>query len=166
MEDCHMLLTNQIDLVNPNGHRFVPDVSKPLRLGGSKERRSALSISKLKAANYPDFRLEELVSSSWIKSEREYGKNTMRETEVHKFSDGTLTWIMEKLDHTVKDFKLFKYNPGMETRIWSKDDRRSNKEFMEVIKARLKTRRFFKSLECFVSGRLRDVNYKLIQRTG
>ncbi|GJX04657.1 hypothetical protein Tco_0190573 [Tanacetum coccineum] len=82
MEECHLLLTDQIDLVNPEGHRVVPDVSKPLPLGGppgqvtiqpqfffnkdmeylvsgSKERRSDLSISKLKAANDPDFGLEE-----------------------------------------------------------------------------------------------------------
>nr|GEY57931.1 hypothetical protein [Tanacetum cinerariifolium] len=31
----------------------------------------------------------------------------------------------------VKDFKLYVYNPGMETRIWSEDDRRS-KDFMEI----------------------------------
>ncbi|GKC61654.1 hypothetical protein Tco_1089252, partial [Tanacetum coccineum] len=37
-----------------------------------KERRNALSISKLKAAYYPDFGLEELVPSLWIKSERDY----------------------------------------------------------------------------------------------
>ncbi|GKG46049.1 hypothetical protein Tco_0498495, partial [Tanacetum coccineum] len=55
----------------------------------------------------------------------------MRETEVHKFSDGTLNRILDKLDHMVKDFKLFKYNPGMEIRIWSEDDRRRSKEFME-----------------------------------
>ncbi|GKB60471.1 hypothetical protein Tco_0916657 [Tanacetum coccineum] len=55
MEECHMLLTDQIDLVNPEG---------------DKERRNALSISKLKAANYPDFGLEELVTSLWIESER------------------------------------------------------------------------------------------------
>ncbi|GJT98711.1 hypothetical protein Tco_1094229 [Tanacetum coccineum] len=37
----------------------------------------------------------------------------------------------------------------METRIWSEDDRRRSKEFMEVIKARLKTRRIFRSPESF-----------------
>nr|GFA14046.1 hypothetical protein [Tanacetum cinerariifolium] len=41
-------------------------------------------------------------------------KKMMRETEVHKFSDGTLTRILEKLDHMVKDFKLYEYNPGIE----------------------------------------------------
>ncbi|GJU03864.1 hypothetical protein Tco_1114202 [Tanacetum coccineum] len=32
--------------------------------------------------------------------------------------DGTLTRVMEKLDHMVKDFHLFEYNKGMETRKW------------------------------------------------
>nr|GFA32676.1 hypothetical protein [Tanacetum cinerariifolium] len=32
MEECHQLLTDQFDLVNPEGHRVVPDVSKPLPL--------------------------------------------------------------------------------------------------------------------------------------
>ncbi|GJR41961.1 hypothetical protein Tco_1310064 [Tanacetum coccineum] len=89
----------------------------------------------------------------------------MRETEVHKFSDGTLQRILDKLDHMVKDFKLYEYNKGMETRIWSEDDRRRSKDFMGVIERRLKIRRIFRSLESFVGGRLRDVDYRLIQRT-
>nr|GEV31414.1 copia protein [Tanacetum cinerariifolium] len=89
MEECYLLLTDQIDLVNLKGHQVVPDMSKPLPLGGplgqvtiqpqlffnkdleylvtcSKERRNAMSISKLKAAYYPDSALEELVPSLWI----------------------------------------------------------------------------------------------------
>nr|GEX16713.1 histone deacetylase 14 [Tanacetum cinerariifolium] len=84
----------------------------------------------------------------------------MRETEVHKFSDGTLN-----RNHMVKVFRLFKYNLDMTTRIWSEDDRRRSKEFMEVIEHRLKIRRIFESLESFVGGRIRDVDYRLIQRT-
>nr|GFD22905.1 hypothetical protein [Tanacetum cinerariifolium] len=68
-------------------------------------------------------------------------KKMMQETEVNKFSDGTLNRILDNLDHMVKDFKLYKYNPGMETRIWSEDDRRRSKNFMEVIERRLKIRR-------------------------
>nr|GEX48611.1 hypothetical protein [Tanacetum cinerariifolium] len=41
-------------------------------------------------------------------------KKMMHEIEVQKFSDGTLQSILEKLDHMVKDFKLYVYNPGME----------------------------------------------------
>ncbi|GJZ71978.1 hypothetical protein Tco_0635829 [Tanacetum coccineum] len=318
MEECHRLLTDKIDLMNPEGHQVAPDVSKPLPLGGppgqvtiqphfffnkdlkylvsgDNERRSALSISKLKAAHYLDFGLEELVLSLWIESERDYDisaayvrshmrilsvtslktyerygytylreivrrradyneykiseadfknlhpndfkdlyllhlqgklnhlpgsdkvhlfnavnmwirniiirqrvadlqldiesyqtklnltqpswdasdflfkedytivskpraviyrdrsdqKKMMRLNEVHKFSDGMLTRVLEKLDHMVKDFRLFKYNSGMETRIWSEDDKRRSKEFMEVIKRRLKIRRIFRNLESF-----------------
>ncbi|GJV05495.1 hypothetical protein Tco_1343151 [Tanacetum coccineum] len=283
MEECHLLLTDQVDLANPKGHRIMPGVSKPLPLGGppgQQRKEKSLSISKLKAANYPDFGLEELVSSLWIESERDYDisaaysishwwfkrkefyitrhsapsdrskvrshmwilsvvslktlerygytylkeivlrradykeykiskadfknlhpndfedlyllhlqgqlnhlsgadkvhlfnevnmwirnfvirkrvedlqlrienytivskpraviykdrnnqKKMMQETEVHKFSDGTLNRILDKLDHMVKDFKLLKYNPGMTTQIWSEDDRRRSKDFME-----------------------------------
>ncbi|GJX87477.1 hypothetical protein Tco_0339491 [Tanacetum coccineum] len=300
MEECHRMLTDQVDLVNPEGHRL--DLEYLV---------SALSISKLKATQYLDFGLEELVSSLWIESEREYDisvmygishwwfkrkefyitrysapsnrskvrshmrilnvvnlktlerygyaylkeivlhradykeykiseanfknlhpndfedlyllllqgqlnhlsgddkvhlfnatklnltqpdwdasdflfkedytivsklraviyrdrndqKKMIRETKVHKFSHGTLNRILDKLDHMVKDFKLYEYNPGMATRIWSEDDRRRSKDFMEVIERRLKIRRIFKSLKSFVGGRLRDVDYRLIQIT-
>ncbi|GKB12655.1 hypothetical protein Tco_0846578, partial [Tanacetum coccineum] len=95
MEECHRMLMDQVDLVNPKGHRLIPDVSKLLPLGGpsgqvtiqsqfffnkdmeylvsgDKGRRSALSISKLKVDQYLDFGLEELVLSLWIESERKY----------------------------------------------------------------------------------------------
>ncbi|GJR94055.1 hypothetical protein Tco_0266229 [Tanacetum coccineum] len=304
MEECHKLLTNQIDLVNPKGHQIVPDISNPFPLGGppgDKERNRTLSISKLKAALYQDFGLEELVPSLWIESEQvydisaaygithwwfsrkqfyinkhsepsdrdavrshmrilsvisiktyeRYGYNYLREIvlrradyneykisekdfkslhpndfedlnilhiqgkldhlpkqdkvnlhkadasdfpfkedytivfkpraviyrdrddnrkmmridEVHKFSDGTLTRIKEKLDFMVKDFKLFKFNKGMENRKWTEDDKRRSEDFIEVIERRLKIRRIFRSLESFVGGRLRDIDYRLISRT-
>nr|GEX53637.1 integrase, catalytic region, zinc finger, CCHC-type, peptidase aspartic, catalytic [Tanacetum cinerariifolium] len=97
--------------------------------------------------------------------DRKDQKKMMRETKVHKFNDGTLNRILDKLDHMVKDFKLYEYNPGMETRIWYEDDRRRINNFMEVIERRLKIRRIFRSLKSFVGGRLRDVDYRLIQRT-
>ncbi|GKB44403.1 hypothetical protein Tco_0889345 [Tanacetum coccineum] len=334
MEECHLLLTDQIDLMNPKGNRVVHDISKSLPLRGppgqvtiqtqyffdkdleylvssDKERRNALSISKLKPANYPDFRLEELVPSLRIEIERDYDisaayvrshmqilsvvglktfsrygytylkeivlrragfkeykiseadfknlhpndfedlymlhfqgklnhlsradkvhlfnsvnlwirnivirqrvedlqlgiksyqtklnltqpswdatdflfkedytiihkprtiiykdmnnqKKMMRETEVHKFRDATLTRILEKLDVMVKDCVLFKFNPGMEHRIWSEDDKRRSQEFIKLIQRQLKIWQIFRSLESFVSGRLRDVDYRLIQRT-
>ncbi|GJZ48328.1 hypothetical protein Tco_0602160 [Tanacetum coccineum] len=56
--------------------------------------------------------------------------------------DIELVW--EQVVHMVKDFKLYEYNPGMETRIWSEDDRRRSKDFMEVIGRRLKISTLFR----------------------
>ncbi|GJU39066.1 hypothetical protein Tco_1192023 [Tanacetum coccineum] len=75
MDECHKLLTNKVDLYNPEGHQILRNIYEPLPLGGppgDKERKIALSISKLKAARYLDFGLEELVPSLWVESEREY----------------------------------------------------------------------------------------------
>ncbi|GJV54297.1 hypothetical protein Tco_1450038 [Tanacetum coccineum] len=316
MDECHKLLTNKVDLVNPEGHQILRNIYEPLPLGGppgqvtiqpqfffnkdldylltgDKERKIALSISKLKAARYLDFGLEELVPSLWVESERDYdisaaygithwwfrrkefyinkhsepsdreavrsqmrilsvisvkvfekyGYNYLREiilrradykeykisekdfknlhpndfedmfllniqeklnhlpktdktsfhmavnmwirnldatdyyfkedytivpkpravvyrdkndqrklmrlNELHKFSDGTLTRVMEKLDHMVKDFHLFEYNKGMDTKKWLEDDKRRSKDFITAIEKRLQIRRIFRSLESF-----------------
>nr|GEX64046.1 hypothetical protein [Tanacetum cinerariifolium]GEX64054.1 hypothetical protein [Tanacetum cinerariifolium] len=61
MEECHKLLTDQVDWTNPKG-----DQVKYLSLG-SKGSSHALSISKMKATSYPDFGLELLVPEQmWI----------------------------------------------------------------------------------------------------
>ncbi|GKB86940.1 hypothetical protein Tco_0959212 [Tanacetum coccineum] len=93
-----------------------------------------------------------------IYRDRNNQKKMIRETEVHKFSDDMLMRILEKLDHMVKDYVLFKFNPGMKHKIWSEDDKRRSKEFIKVIERRLKIRRIFKSLESLVSGRKVDKN--------
>nr|GEV49747.1 copia protein [Tanacetum cinerariifolium] len=203
MKEYHRLLTNQFDLVNPEGHRVVPDVSKPLPLRGPPGQLMGLHTGGLGERNFtsPDIvpplivmqadykeykiseadfknihpndfedlymlhlqgKLNHLPGSDkvhlynavnlWIRNivikqhytivpkpraiiykDRNDQKMMMRENEVHKFSEGTLTSVLEKLDHMVKDFRLFKYNPGMDNKIWSEDDKRRSKEFMEVI---------------------------------
>nr|GEW39735.1 reverse transcriptase domain-containing protein [Tanacetum cinerariifolium] len=91
MEECHKLLTDSVDdpIIRHN-------VSKPLPLGGppgqvtiqsdfffnkdleylrygSKGRRPALSISKMKGAYYPDAGLEQMVPNQfWIEEECKY----------------------------------------------------------------------------------------------
>ncbi|GJX55115.1 hypothetical protein Tco_0285012 [Tanacetum coccineum] len=84
MEECHKMLTDQIDWANPEGDQVRIDISRPLPLSGppghvtiqtqfffnkdldylrygSKGSGQALLISKMKAARYPDFGLELLV---------------------------------------------------------------------------------------------------------
>ncbi|GKD14422.1 hypothetical protein Tco_1198829 [Tanacetum coccineum] len=81
--------------------------------------------------------------------DRNNQRKLMRLNELHKFSDGTLTRVMEKLDQMVKDFHLYEYNKGMETRKWSEDDKRRSKDFITAIEKRLQIRRIYRSLESF-----------------
>ncbi|GKA35530.1 hypothetical protein Tco_0722021 [Tanacetum coccineum] len=118
MEECHKMLTEQINWANPEGDQVRIDVSRPLPLGGppghltiqtklffnkdleylrygNKGSRPALSISKMKVARYPDFGLELLVPKQmWI------DKNSKLDEEVEE--DGgafVLTRIMAFRKH-------------------------------------------------------------------
>ncbi|GKC00523.1 hypothetical protein Tco_0986659 [Tanacetum coccineum] len=86
----------------------------------------------------------------------------MHFNEIHKFSDGTVQQIDEALDYRVKEFKVNRMNPGLNTRFWSMKDVDRSKEFMFAIQKRLKTRRIFRNLESFVGGRIREGDYKLL----
>ncbi|GJV38638.1 hypothetical protein Tco_1411115 [Tanacetum coccineum] len=90
MEECHKMLTDQVDWTNPEGDHVRVNVNRRLPLGGppshvtiqtqfffnkdleylrygSKGSSPALSITKMKAASYPDFGLELLVPEHmWI----------------------------------------------------------------------------------------------------
>ncbi|GKB22212.1 hypothetical protein Tco_0856135 [Tanacetum coccineum] len=276
MEECHKMFTDQINWTNPEGDQVRVDVNQPLPLGSNP----ALSISKMKAASYPDFGLELLVPEQmWIddvctydisskygishcvvriKAYSRYGydylseivlrradfqehtiaekdfknlypsdfedlnllllqgyldhlpgldkrmlstlnltkpgwdatgyefkhdytiidspravilpvtnneRKIMRFNEIYKFSDGTLTRILEALDYKVREFKIKQLNPGMNTCFWTVKDLSRSNEFIAAIKRRLKTRRVYQNLECFVGGRVRDIDYRLLQIT-
>ncbi|GJR87285.1 hypothetical protein Tco_0211296 [Tanacetum coccineum] len=89
----------------------------------------------------------------------------MRFNEIYKFSDDTLQQINEALDYRVKEFKVNRMNPGLNTRFWTRKYIKRSKEFMFAIQKRLKTRRIFHNLESFVGGRIREGDYRLLQRT-
>nr|GEU97076.1 retrovirus-related Pol polyprotein from transposon TNT 1-94 [Tanacetum cinerariifolium] len=73
--------------------------------------------------------------------------------------------IDEAFDYRVKEFKINRINPGLNTRFWTRKDVDRSKEFMFAIQKRLKTRRIFCNLESFVGGRVRDGDYRLLRRT-
>ncbi|GJV76922.1 hypothetical protein Tco_1508506 [Tanacetum coccineum] len=188
MEECHKLLTNQVD------DRLL-----------SKGDRIALSITKMKAAYYPNVGLEQMVPDQiWIKEEcmydisatygishwwspkpptakgqedsllccqpmdqesDKYGMQMiMHFNEIHKFNDGTLQQIDEALNYRVKEFRVNKVNLGLDTRFWTMNDVIKSKQFMFAIQKRLKLRRIFQNLETFVGGRIREGDYRLLQR--
>ncbi|GJW19247.1 hypothetical protein Tco_0026683 [Tanacetum coccineum] len=273
MEECHKMLTYQINKANPEGDQVRIDISKPLPLSGppghvtvqtqlffnheldylrygSKGSEQALSISKMNAARYHDFGLELLVPehmwiddvctydisasydiSHWwfnhqkfyidrhtaessrkvvrthmrilnvvrIKAYSRYGYDYLKEITLRRadhqeytiaekdfknlypsdFEDLNLLLLQGHLNHLpgldirmlstavklVKEYKVNRLNPGMNMRFWTDKDVERSKEFIHFIERRLKTKRIFQNLECFVGGRVRDIDYKLLQRT-
>ncbi|GKG15982.1 hypothetical protein Tco_0358305 [Tanacetum coccineum] len=89
----------------------------------------------------------------------------MRFNEIHKFNDSTLQQIDEALDYQVKEFKVNRMNPCLNTRFWTKKDVDRSKEFMFAIEKCLKTRRIFRNLESFIGGWIREGDYRLLKRT-
>ncbi|GJR18920.1 hypothetical protein Tco_0967447 [Tanacetum coccineum] len=94
------------------------------------------------------------------------------------FEDLNLLLLQGHLDHLsgsdkrmlstavkVKEFKIKRLNPGMNTHFWTEKDVTRSKEFITEIERRLKTRRIYQNLECFVGGRVHDIDYRLLQRT-
>nr|GEV51591.1 hypothetical protein [Tanacetum cinerariifolium] len=89
----------------------------------------------------------------------------MRFNEIHKFSDRTLQLIDEALDYRVKEFRINRMNPGLNTRFWTRKDVDRCNVFMFAIQRHLRTRRIFCNLERFVGGRVREGDYRLLKRT-
>nr|GEX92807.1 hypothetical protein [Tanacetum cinerariifolium] len=83
----------------------------------------------------------------------------MRFNKIYKFSDGTLTQILEALAYRVKEFKIKRLNPGMNTRFWTQKDVTRSKDFTTAIERRQKTIRIYRNLKCFVGRRFHDIDY-------
>nr|GEW70011.1 hypothetical protein [Tanacetum cinerariifolium] len=242
LEDSLLAQTSDIAMYN---------VSKPLPLGGppsqvtiqsnfffnkdleylrysTKGSRPALSISKMKAAYYPDVDLEQMVPDQmWIEKECKYDiaaiikvfsmygydymkKIVLRRANLneHVIAERDIKYLYpsesedlyllnlqgiesyqtqlnltkprwdatgfeykhdymidEALDYRVKEFKVNRMNPGLNTGFWTRKDVDRSKEFMFAIQKRLKTRRIFRILESFVGGRVRDGDCRLLKRT-
>nr|GEU91077.1 hypothetical protein [Tanacetum cinerariifolium] len=92
-------------------------------------------------------------------------RKIMRFNKIYKFSDGTLTCILEALDYRVKEFKIKRLNPDINMRFWTQKDVARSKEFIAAIERRLNMIRIYQNLEYFVGGRVCDIEYRLLQRT-
>ena len=89
----------------------------------------------------------------------------MRQSELHKFSDGTLERVDEALDYRVKDYKIYSKKGRRYTNNWTDKEMKMTEKFINAIRYRLKMRRIYRSLESYVGGRVREGHYLLLTRT-
>nr|GEZ44926.1 hypothetical protein [Tanacetum cinerariifolium] len=126
MEECHRLLTDQVDLVNPEGHQLVPDLSKLIPLRGPPGQVGDLQLS---IESYQT-KLN-LIEPRWDASDFLF-------KEDYTIISKPKAVIYRDRNDQKKMLRENEYNSGMEYRIWSEDDKRRSEAFMEVIKRRLK----------------------------
>nr|GEW51923.1 copia protein [Tanacetum cinerariifolium] len=85
----------------------------------------------------------------------------MRIDELHKISDGTLNDVRTAVDDRLKGIRM-KYLPKS---IWRKSDKEKAAAMIQAIDKMLKTRKIMRSLERFVSRRLYERDFRMLQRT-
>ncbi|GJR62565.1 hypothetical protein Tco_1504727 [Tanacetum coccineum] len=107
MEECHKMLTDQINWANSEDLEY-------LRYG-NKGIRPVLSISNMKAASYPDFGLELLMPEQmWIEDVCTYDKNAeyghldhLPGSDKRMLSTAVKLWTRNLvIRHRVEDFQL------------------------------------------------------------
>ncbi|GJY70875.1 hypothetical protein Tco_0474578 [Tanacetum coccineum] len=86
MEECHLLLTDQINLMNPEGNRVVHDISKPLPLGGPPDQGKELYITRHSApSNRNAFKSHmRILSVVSLKTYSRYGYTFLKEIVLRK----------------------------------------------------------------------------------
>nr|GEU53752.1 retrovirus-related Pol polyprotein from transposon TNT 1-94 [Tanacetum cinerariifolium] len=111
MEECHRMLTDQLDLVNPEGHRLVPDVSKPLPLGGppAHQVRShirILSVICLKTyERYGYAFLKDIVLRRADYKEYKILEADFQNLHSNDFEDLYLLYLQEDLQLRIKSYQ-------------------------------------------------------------
>ncbi|GJX93048.1 hypothetical protein Tco_0347634 [Tanacetum coccineum] len=199
MDECHKLLTNKVDLNNPEGHQILRSVYEPLPLGGPPgqvESERGYDISAVygitpgglgernsTSTNTVSPLSEAVISRSEFSVNRGGRTTAQIKSYQTKINFERPNWdavdYYFKEDYTIvpkpraivyKDRndqrKLFivEYNKGMENRKWSEDDKRRSKDFITAIEKRLQIIRIYRSLESFVGGRIRDIDYTADQQ--
>nr|GEV21358.1 hypothetical protein [Tanacetum cinerariifolium] len=137
--------------VDPNGHD--PLTSLVLHRGGGGGRVVVVVIAVVVAVDVGSVKLSSLsrlcredrvpVELAVVFPVSNKERKIMRFNKIYKFSDGTLTNILEELDYKVKEYKVNRLNLGMNARFWTDKDVTRSKEFIHAIERRLKTRRIF-----------------------
>ncbi|GJT92297.1 reverse transcriptase domain-containing protein [Tanacetum coccineum] len=99
-----------------------------------ERRSSAIAALEGPAFTFRDYTTIEIYTivpkpRAVVYRDRNDQRKLMRLNELHKFSDGTLTRVMEKLDHMVKDFHLFEIIRAWRLEV-ARGDKRRSKDFI------------------------------------
>ncbi|GJW11432.1 hypothetical protein Tco_1577259 [Tanacetum coccineum] len=188
LEEVFKATNDQLDWNNHEGRPYPHDISKPLPLipngrsrqvipfdhfinnnleylkGGSLSKKYTTSITKTKAADYGQIKWieDKIPRSTWSTIPIDMNRNRlMRTDELHKFSDGTLTYVRIALNDIATGIQM-EYLPN---RRWTKQDKQRARMMINAIDKKLRDGRLMRSLEKFVGGRPYGGDLRLLERT-
>nr|GEU42041.1 putative reverse transcriptase domain-containing protein [Tanacetum cinerariifolium] len=125
MEECHRMLTDQVDLVNPEVHRLVLDVSKPLLLGGPPSQNESEHVYDISDAydishwcvislntyeRYGYAFLKEIVLYRADYKEYKISKADFKNLHPNDFEDLYLFHLQGQLNHLSGDDRVHLFN--------------------------------------------------------
>ncbi|GJR21097.1 hypothetical protein Tco_0969624 [Tanacetum coccineum] len=137
-EECYKAVTNKLDWMNPKGHEYPFDLSKPLLLiedqgrqvvpanyffdndleylkGGSLSSKYTTSTTKTKDAKYDTIEgIEDMVPSLWslVKSLHKFVEGDFPRLNLHDIEDMLLLLVQNKLSNMERD-DLFDLNVAL-----------------------------------------------------
>nr|GEW13044.1 retrovirus-related Pol polyprotein from transposon TNT 1-94 [Tanacetum cinerariifolium] len=117
MEECHRMLTDQVDLVNTKGHRIVPDIRKPLPLRGPPGPVTIQSqyffnkdLNLKTYVRYGYAFLKEIVLRRADYKEYKISEADFKNLLLNDFEDLYLLHVQGQLNHLSRDDKFYLFN--------------------------------------------------------
>nr|GEX79869.1 hypothetical protein [Tanacetum cinerariifolium] len=156
-KDCFNALTYKLDWNNPEGDRYLFDLSKPLPLQGYPCHLTAVTDY------FFNNDLEYLKSSN---PKRTYTTSITKTNQLgmRLFLDGTLEKVWDELHHRVVDIHLG-YNTEMSRRMWTAIDKWRLKLMVELIEKKMCKRMIIQNLKRLVGAWELEMDYKLMTCT-
>ncbi|GKA97128.1 hypothetical protein Tco_0825022, partial [Tanacetum coccineum] len=91
-------------------------------------------------------------------------KMLMRAEVIHRFRDGTLNKVYDKIDVMLRDNRLGYGNRGLEDHKWPRKDKERTESMLIKIEKMLRERQRMRSFEYFVRGKRNKIDYRLLVR--
>ncbi|GJY55564.1 hypothetical protein Tco_0454679 [Tanacetum coccineum] len=160
MDECHKLLTNKVDLYNPEGHQILQNVYELLPFRQTTVSSKAAHLPKLWPGKNKFQRCGWKVNAN-ITSVRSMTSLTGGLREGISISTNIVDPILSKSSRSHMQF-----SSGMETRKWSEETREEAKDFhQKQSEKRLQIEKDLTKSIKLVGGRIRDIDYSYQQTT-
>nr|GEW21309.1 hypothetical protein [Tanacetum cinerariifolium] len=170
-EECYKAVTNKLDWMNPEGHGYPFDLSKPLPLIKDQGRQVVhadyffnndleyLKVTHVKVVKEYEYGyLEEIIVRREDQSLQKFVEGDFPRLNLRDIEDMLLLSVLHDIASSLETDYLPK-------RKWSKLDRKRSRIMIKAIDQQVFERRLMRNQEKFVGGREYINEFRLLERT-